>query len=244
MKGIDRPLLFVAAASLFGFCVQQNDIKNLRRTVDSISSTEENVASLKLQLEELEKARKMEDSPFTLVDDWWVAEPKMFRFPQGVVVGDRNDDCTYGEAVLSVGLLNEYGFGGNCPSGDSSVAFGWKNVASGSYSSVTGGWNNVASGSESSVSGGVGNKASGPYSSVTGGHGNDATGPWSSVSGGRNNEASGILSSVSGGTGNTASGYSSSVTGGYGNEATGSYSSVSGGNSNEATGNTSSVSGG
>ena len=93
MKGIDCPLLCVAAASLLGFCVQQNQIKSLSRKVDSLSGTEENV-------------RKMEDSPFTLVDDWWVADPKMFRFPQGVVVGDHKDDCVYGREVLSVGIVN------------------------------------------------------------------------------------------------------------------------------------------
>ena len=133
MKGIDWPLLCVAAASLLGFCVQQNEIKNLSWRVDSLSSTEENIW-------------KMEDSPFTLVDDWWVADPKMFRFPQGVVVGDRVDDCVYGRAVLSVRIVNQRGRGLNCSSGDASVTFGYGNTASGKYSTVLGGSYNIAQG--------------------------------------------------------------------------------------------------
>jgi len=30
-------------------------------------------------------------APFMSVDNWWVVDAKMFRFPQGVVVGDRKD---------------------------------------------------------------------------------------------------------------------------------------------------------
>mmetsp|Transcript_12173 Transcript_12173/g.26644 ORF Transcript_12173/g.26644 Transcript_12173/m.26644 type:complete len:86 (-) Transcript_12173:143-400(-) len=84
----------------------------------------------------------------------------MFRFPLGIVIGDRYDDCDYGEAVLAVGLIDQFGRG-NCPSGKSSVAFGAANTASGKHSTVTGGSINHASGQDSSVSGGAYNAASG-----------------------------------------------------------------------------------
>eukprot|EP00587_Corethron_hystrix_P012840 CAMPEP_0113318378 /NCGR_PEP_ID=MMETSP0010_2-20120614/12969_1 /TAXON_ID=216773 ORGANISM="Corethron hystrix, Strain 308" /NCGR_SAMPLE_ID=MMETSP0010_2 /ASSEMBLY_ACC=CAM_ASM_000155 /LENGTH=159 /DNA_ID=CAMNT_0000175665 /DNA_START=114 /DNA_END=593 /DNA_ORIENTATION=+ /assembly_acc=CAM_ASM_000155 len=158
---MDWPLLFVAASSLVGLGVQHHSIKYLNGRVDSLSNTENDVASLKLQYnvlhEEMEKlqkiatkdiagTRKLEASPFTKdAEGWWVADADMFRFPQGIVVGDRNDHCTYGEAVLAVGLLDQNG-NGNCPSGDASVALGFGNTASGLHSTVTGGRFNHASG--------------------------------------------------------------------------------------------------
>mmetsp|Transcript_3826 Transcript_3826/g.7190 ORF Transcript_3826/g.7190 Transcript_3826/m.7190 type:complete len:87 (+) Transcript_3826:195-455(+) len=63
MKSIDWPLVFVAATSLFGFGVQHQNVRDLSCKVDSLQSTENDVASLKLQyivvLEELEKFQNL-----------------------------------------------------------------------------------------------------------------------------------------------------------------------------------------
>jgi len=216
MTKMDWPLLFVAASSLVGLGVQHHSIKYLNGRVDSLLNTENDVASLKLQYsvlhEEMEKLQKLATKdiaatrPFTKIDGWWEADADMFRFPQGIVVGDRNDDCAYGEATLSVGLIDEYGYGGNCPSGKGSVTFGYRNTASGNYSSVTGGAYNLASSRYSSVSGGTENVSSGDSSSVSGGSRNNASGSYSSVLGGYSNTASGLDSSVTGGSNNKATG--------------------------------------
>jgi len=121
--------------------------------------------------------------PFTQdAGGWWVADKKMFRFPQGVVVGAKSSTCTYGEATLSVNGEEEDE--ANCPEGEGSVTFGRSNTASSDYSSVLGGYGNTASGSYSSVSGGSGNTASGDYSSVSGGSNNHASSTHASIYGG------------------------------------------------------------
>jgi len=206
-----------------------------------------------------------EDSPFTKDGDgWWVAPPgAMFLFPAGIsgggiVIGQKNEDCNYGDAFLSVD-----GEGENCPSGYNSVTFGRGNLATGRHSSVTGGgWNtasgnyasitagnyNTASGGYSSTTGGAYNTAKGDYSSISGGLGNnaEAKGEYSSITGGTSNTASGKCSSITGGkdNSNTASGYASSITGGHENKASGVYTSITGGSRNQAQGNMASVSGG
>mmetsp|Transcript_19324 Transcript_19324/g.38448 ORF Transcript_19324/g.38448 Transcript_19324/m.38448 type:complete len:319 (-) Transcript_19324:75-1031(-) len=183
------------------------------------------------------------DSPFTKEGDgWWVAAPgAMFLIPGGLVIGERNAGCNYGEGVLSV----EGGsFGYNCPSGEGSVTFGHHNTAAGLYSSVTGGNFNTATGPRSSITGGYSNKATEYYSSVTGGVGNTAKGGNSSVSGGKNNVAAGIHSSVTGGSDNTAEGDYSTVSGGKKNAAAGEGSSILGGSLNSVSGKEATVSGG
>jgi len=190
------------------------------------------------------------DSPFQRdAKNNWVTVDKsaLFIFTKGIVVGEFNEVCEYGNAVLSV----EPGMGsgiksgiGNCPSGDGSVTFGNHNVASGLGTSVTGGQYNEASFKYASVSGGDRNLASGPCSAVTGGQLNKASAKHSSVSGGKSNEASEYAASVTGGELNKASAEASSVTGGKSNEASGMVSFVTGGQSNEASNFLSSVLGG
>ena len=199
-------------------------------------------------------SRNLDESPFTCSENWCVATSKHFSFPKGVVVGQRNRNCNYGDSVLSVDRD-----GTNCPSGNGSVTFGASNTASDDYASVTGGFNNTASAPSASVTGGSDNTASGDVSSVSGGSENDAMGKYSSVSGGLfnvaygvdssviggiNNNARGIYSSVFGGDTNHAVGNGSSVVGGYYNIARGLLSSVSGGSGNDASGEYSAVSGG
>lgn len=248
MKGVDFPLLFIAAASLLGFGVQHQNYKHLNDKVEGISETKKEVARLKAQydivLEELDKVRKLsssadsmkdlagalgssaekrqlsEASPFTKIDGWWVADEKMFRFPQGIVIGDRNEKCEYGNATLSVGVVGEYE-AGNCPSGEGSVTFGSSNEATGPGSSVTGGSWNTASGEGSSVTGGFSNRASGFYASATGDTWNIVTGDKSSVTGGQNNKASGDTTSLADGTDNKARDWYSSVLGGSSKDAIG-----------------------
>merc|ERR1740139_319936 len=179
-------------------------------------------------------------SPFTKEGDWWgAAGDAMFLIPGGLVVGSRNDGCTYGDAVLSVDTE-----GTNCPSGRGSVTLGHRNTARGKYSSVTGGYDNTAAGEASSVSGGVLNRANTGYSSVSGGADNRAAGSGSSVSGGGANVVTGIGSSVSGGYKNVAAATRSSIFGGNTNSATGEVSSVSGGMDNSAKKRGSSITGG
>mmetsp|Transcript_19325 Transcript_19325/g.38452 ORF Transcript_19325/g.38452 Transcript_19325/m.38452 type:complete len:313 (-) Transcript_19325:75-1013(-) len=192
---------------------------------------------------ETDTKQSNEDSPFTKDGDgWWVAAPgAMFLIPGGLVIGERNAGCNYGEGVLSV----EGGsFGYNCPSGEGSVTFGHHNTAAGLYSSVTGGNFNTATGPRSSITGGYSNKATEYYSSVTGGVGNTAKGGNSSVSGGKNNVAAGIHSSVTGGSDNTAEGDYSTVSGGKKNAAAGEGSSILGGSLNSVSGKEATVSGG
>ena len=199
-------------------------------------------------------SRNLNESPFTCSENWCVATSKHFSFPKGVVVGQRNRNCNYGDSVLSVDRD-----GTNCLSGNGSVTFGASNTASDDYASVTGGFNNTASAPSASVTGGIDNTASGDVSSVSGGSVNEAMGKYSSVSGGlfnvaygvdssviggMNNNARGIYSSVFGGDTNHAVGNGSSVVGGYYNSARGLLSSVSGGSDNDASGEYSAVSGG
>jgi len=185
MKSVDWPLIFVAATSLLGFGVQHQHVKDLSGRVASLEKL--SMKDHNIVVEETEKVRKLDDfpsdpqlerpagMPFTLVDGWWVADTNMFRFPRGIVVGDRQKDCQYGRAVLSVGVVDHWGHG-NCPSGAGSVTFGHGNAATGRSAAVTGGHYNTASGDESSVSGGLHNEASGRFSSVSGGAENTASG--------------------------------------------------------------------
>jgi len=202
-----------------------------------------------------------EDSPFTKDGDgWWVAaEGAMFLIPGGIVIGVKNDDCDYGEGVLSVDAGNPNSPGLNCPSGDGAVTFGnnnkatrraatvtggYMNEASGTLCSITGGSINKCEGEESVISGGNGNTASGTHSSVSGGFFNKAKGENSSVAGGHANKAEGSYSVVSGGRVNTAKGPDSAVSGGRKNIAIGEESSILGGSENEASGKEATVSGG
>ena len=68
---------------------------------------------------ETDTKRTDDDSPFTKDGDgWWVAAPgAMFLIPGGLVIGKRNEDCIYGEGVLSVDGGGDRA-GDNCPSGD------------------------------------------------------------------------------------------------------------------------------
>jgi len=185
-----------------------------------------------------------DDSPFTKDGDgWWVAAPgAMFLIPEGLVIGEKNEDCIYGEGVLSVDSGENRG--DNCPSGDGSVTFGHDNKAEGDSATVTGGWGNLAEGYDSSISGGNSNKASGGGSSVTGGWKNTATKNLSAVSGGKKNVAVGWYSVVSGGQENTAEGRYSAVSGGKKNAAVGEGSSILGGSLNNVSGKEATVSGG
>jgi len=131
-----------------------------------------------------------DDSPFQrdANNNWLtVDESALFIFTKGIVVGEFNDACTYGNAVLSVERKDQWNGIGNCPSGDGSVTFGSHNVASGAHSTVTGGFNNQVDGDSSTVTGGGYNVASGTASTVTGG---------------LNNQVDSFVSSISGGTGN------------------------------------------
>uniref|UniRef100_A0A7S1B3K5 Uncharacterized protein n=1 Tax=Corethron hystrix TaxID=216773 RepID=A0A7S1B3K5_9STRA len=157
MKKIELvPLVFVAATSLLGFVAQHQHVKHVEKKVEGLQHVENEMAALKSQykevLQEIEKTRNLinvpqsPDStaamgPFSRDGDWYVANTAMFHFPIGIVVGERNSKCEYGNAVLSVDEE-----GNNCPSGDGSVTFGHENTASGSFSSVTGGISNTASG--------------------------------------------------------------------------------------------------
>mmetsp|Transcript_8253 Transcript_8253/g.17941 ORF Transcript_8253/g.17941 Transcript_8253/m.17941 type:complete len:292 (-) Transcript_8253:349-1224(-) len=263
-------IVLVAAASLWGCALQHQLVKTVEKKVTML---EKSVAQYHDDLRESTEQRRLEDVaacsasetfsakvPFTKDDnDWWVAESgAMFLFPRGIVVGQRNDDCVYGDGVLSVdhGDTNN---GHNCPAGNGAVTFGYASTASGDSSSVLGGFKNTASGIRSSVSGGRSNHATAKYSSVAAGAQNMATGDDSSVSGGYNNLASaasssvasgvsnaaqGLYSSVAGGRNNLATGKSSSVVAGFKNEAQEEYSSVSGGSSNLAADKYSTVTGG
>jgi len=199
-----------------------------------IASLQKAIEDIRVRVSETEmatrktSARLLEESPFTRTtytnskgakEIWWVSESSMFLFPKGVVVGFRNPDCAYGEAVLSVdhgyddGGTDGY-HGSNCPSGDGTVVFGGGNLARGYKSSVTGGVANEANGIGSSISGGYLNIASGYRASVSGGYTNMAKGIETSISGGSLNTAEGKAASVSGGTKNAAEGKNSNVSGG------------------------------
>jgi len=184
-----------------------------------------------------------QDSPFTKDGDWWVAaEGAMFLIPGGIVIGRRNEDCAYGQGVLSV----DHGYepGNNCPSGNGSVTFGYDNKASGELATVTGGQGNVADGNRASITGGYDNIAEGWWGSVFGGHKNKAKGRFSTVSGGEKNVAVGDNSSILGGYLNNASGKVATVLGGSRNRASGDMASVSGGFRNTSDGKCASVLGG
>merc|ERR1711935_947930 len=61
--------------------------------------------------------------PFSRNDDgkWWQAETgSHFLFPGGLVLGERNLNCEYGNATLSVDAGKD-GAGTNCPEGEGSV---------------------------------------------------------------------------------------------------------------------------
>jgi len=184
-----------------------------------------------------------QDSPFTKDGDWWVsAEGTMFLIPGGIVIGSRNEDCAYGQGVLSVD--NGYEPGNNCPSGDGSVTFGHNNKASGELATVTGGSYNVASGNRASITGGSDNIAEGGWCAVFGGSRNKAKVQLSTVSGGEYNVAAAEYGSIFGGYGNNASGFRATVSGGNRNQASGREATVSGGSLNQASGDKASVSGG
>jgi len=155
-----------------------------------------------------------EESPFTKDGDWWVAAgDAMFLIPGGIVVGNRNEGCTYGRGVLSVDNGSWSG-DHNCPSGSGSVTFGSGNKAIGPSTSVTGGYGNIAEEQGSSVSGGNRNKTVGQQSSISGGDGNTAIGVFSTITGGMNNKANKICSSITGGIRNRADGKFSTILGG------------------------------
>uniref|UniRef100_A0A6U5JPF7 Trimeric autotransporter adhesin YadA-like head domain-containing protein n=1 Tax=Corethron hystrix TaxID=216773 RepID=A0A6U5JPF7_9STRA len=201
------------------------------------------------RIKQLEDIVARKSSPFTLDrDGWWVADDAFFLFSKGIVVGPKNPNCQYGNAVMAVSSASP-SYEPNCPSGDGSVAFGADNVASGEHSAVLGGGRNVASGVRSSVAGGVYNRAeaddssvlgglensaSGDYAAVLGGYENSAEGWYSAVLGGEENSAQGYSSAIIGGNRNVAGGYNAVAVAGYENSATGDYSSVDGGRNNSA----------
>jgi len=113
-----------------------------------------------------------DDSPFQrdANNNWLtVDESALFIFTKGIVVGEFNDACTYGNAVLSVERKDQWNGIGNCPSGDGSVTFGGNNVASGVGSTVTGGIYNKAYEKHSTVTGGSDNQVDASHSSISGG---------------------------------------------------------------------------
>jgi len=180
-----------------------------------------------------------DDSPFQrdANNNWLtVDESALFIFTKGIVVGEFNDACTYGNAVLSVERKDQWNGIGNCPSGDGSVTFGGNNVASGVGSTVTGGiYNKVGVyGPYSTVTGGQKNQVDGGSSSISGGQGNYIYGIWSSVSGGKNNYIYSFAeySSIVGGSNHKVYGPHSTVTGGFSHQVDGAYSSISGGANN------------
>jgi len=163
------------------------------------------IASLKATIGLLQKSvegsttRTLQDMPFSKVGEDWVADPAaLFVFKRGVIIGNKNEACAYGRAILSVDA--DYNVSGsNCPSGDGSVTFGMQNEASERWSSVLGGLSNQARGRYASVLGGVRNEAIGFSSVVLGGHSNQAIGVGTSISGGLQNTCDGSYNSILGG---------------------------------------------
>ena len=94
---------------------------------------------------------------FDCEDEWCTSHDKYFLFPKGVVIGGYNSKCEYGDAILSVDLGNN-GNGRNCPEGDGSVTFGFRNEAIGIRSTILGGQKNKVRGDMSTNVGGYGNK--------------------------------------------------------------------------------------
>mmetsp|Transcript_18 Transcript_18/g.39 ORF Transcript_18/g.39 Transcript_18/m.39 type:complete len:192 (-) Transcript_18:1-576(-) len=173
------PLYVVAATSLIGFIMQTWRFSNLETKTAHLESKVEVLQSTVEGIVKTTEERRIlhEDPPFKKDGEgWWVAEPEMFRFPAGIVIGPHYKDCTYGKAVLSVNADTGKDFDLNCPSGDGTVTFGASNQASGLSSSVLGGVSNIASGNYSSVSAGNVNEASGLYSSVSAGLHNKKSG--------------------------------------------------------------------
>merc|ERR1712232_565145 len=132
---------------------------------------------------------------FECVGDTCTAQEKIFTFPKSLVIGAKNDNCMYGNATLSVDF-GKSGQGKNCPEGKGSVAFGFKNTASGDFSAVLGGAFNEAESKYSTVTGGGKNLASGLYSAIIAGKKNEAAGKFSSVTGGLSNKPTDLYGEV------------------------------------------------
>merc|ERR1712232_1500028 len=134
---------------------------------------------------------------FDCVGDTCTAQEKIFTFPKSLVIGAKNKNCIYGNATLSVDF-GKSGQGKNCPEGKGSVAFGFKNTASGDFSAVLGGGgaSNVAESKHSAVTGGQKNLASGIYSAIMAGKKNEAAGKFSSVTGGLSNKPTDLYGEV------------------------------------------------
>jgi len=199
MKGetVTAILTFIAVSSLAVVNYHQHEQMNIQREQmniqrEKITSMESEMTEMRKLLspsEEQDQRRLNEESPFTCDGSWCTADSnKHFHFPKGVLIGTKNDSCSYGSSMLSVDHL-----GSNCPSSPGTVTFGFNNAASGSRSMVLGGYDNVASGPDSFIIGARDSEASGTSrSSVIGGWMNKASGgAGNMVIGGQSSEASG-----------------------------------------------------
>jgi len=246
-RNVSLGRIAVAMIYLVGMILASLQSRRIDLLEESAFFQSRRIDELEKSLMEVRSYRNLQsDSPFQRTNKRgnWVTEDRII-FTKGIIIGHYNPNCDYGNATLSVDMGYE-GRGNNCPSGEGSVAFGYKNEANGTYSTVTGGRGNIATNTGATVTGGKLNEASGWYSTVTGGSNNQATWSQTVVAGGFNNRVSGLAATVTGGRNNEASGVSTSVTGGINNKAAGEYATVTGGYENRVTSGASysSISGG
>ena len=121
---------------------------------------------------------------------------------------------SYGDSSIAMGYRNKatgtraIAMGYMCEAGSHAIAMGEQNKSTERSSLTIGGVNNTASGSSSAVLGGQSNKATNYYSASMGGYGNEANGTSAVVLGGDNNKANYQRSAIVGGYNNIASGTS------------------------------------
>lgn len=121
---------------------------------------------------------------------------------------------SFGDSSIAMGYRNKatgtraIAMGYMCEAGSHAIAMGEQNKSTERSSLTAGGINNTASGSSSAVLGGQSNKATNYYSASMGGYGNEANGTSAVVLGGDNNKANYQRSAIVGGYNNIASGTS------------------------------------